>query len=377
MSPYARRGFACALAYLVVACGASPIAPPSPAPTTPVASPAATGSPHPDRLGPGGLTLEEEVGAVMMVGFRGALTREVLEDWREHQYGGLLIVAENENGTTAEEISGVIAGIRAVSRHRVFAATDQEGGIVCLRASGAPCLDGARQAGSAGADVVAEQMERMACGLKRAGFDVNLAPVANVWDGAEPFMRERSYGRDPAAVAAGVAAAIRAIHSCGLLAVAKHFPGEGAAGGDPHLELPADSRDADAFRARDWLPFAAAARAGVDMVMLGHMRVPQLDADDPTSMSRTVMDALRAEVGFGGVAISDDLEMAALRDRYSVPQAALRFLQHGGDMVLIAHDRSVAAATYDAIFAAVRSGAYPRERLDASVAKLLALTPTR
>lgn len=366
MPPSARLALACAALLVAAACGAPPVAVPSPAPTR-------TGAPSVEPSGPGGLTLEEEVGAVMMVGFRGALSEDVLDDWREHQYGGLLVVADNENGDTPEEIASVIAGLRAVSRHRLLAASDQEGGSVCLRASGAPCLDGARRAGVAGPEVVAEQMRRMACALKATGFDVDLAPVADVWDGAEPFMRERSYGSEPDAVSASVVAAIGAIHSCGLLAVAKHFPGEGAARGDPHVELPTDARDAATFRARDWSPFSAAAKGGVDMVMLGHLRVPSLDREDPTSLSPAVMSALRAEVGFTGVAISDDLEMGALRERYSVPEAALRFLRNGGDMVLVAHERSVAAATYDAILAAVRGGTYPRARLDASVAKLLAL----
>jgi len=327
-------------------------------------------------LGPAGMSLAQEIGAVMMVGFNGPLTNAVLDDWQRHQFGGLIIVPVNQNAQDAAGIRQLISSIRGVMRHPLFAATDEEGGTVCLLASGVPCLAGARQVGPQGPAAVRAEMETMSRGLKALGFDVNFAPVADVWDGIHPFMSERSYGQDPTAVAADVVAAISGIHAAGMYAAAKHFPGHGTANADSHVTLPLVSESAETLRNRDWVPFKAAIASHVDFVMIGHLNVPSLDEAAPTSMSATVMQVLRSELGYRGIAISDDLQMGALSPQFPPPIAAVRFLENGGDMVIVSHDIAIADATYDAIHAAVVSGAYPRAHLDASVQKLLSLSLT-
>lgn len=320
-----------------------------------------------DVTGPGGLTFDEEVGAVMMVGFRGELTPAILEDWREHQYGGVLVVNENANPDPA----GYVRQLRAVSRHRLLAATDQEGGTVCLDLSGVPCETGAREVGGpASAQAVMTAMSRA---LHQQGFDVNLSPVADVWNGGNPFMRERSYGGDPTQVSADVTAAIAGVHAAGLLSAAKHFPGHGSADGNSHDLLPDVTEDASTLETRDWPPFRAAAAAGADFMMVAHLNVPALDATEPTSLSPAVMKAIREQIGFQGVIISDDMQMGGLTSQVSTPEGAVRFLAAGGDMVIVAHDPSVYQATYAAIKQAVDEGRLPRQRLDDAVSHLLAL----
>jgi beta-N-acetylhexosaminidase len=322
--------------------------------------------------GPAGLSLQEEIGAVMMVGFTGPLTDTVLADWRAHQFGGLLVVPINQNANGATSVRELIAGVRAVMRHPLLAATNQEGGSVCLAGSGVPCLEGARQAGGAGATVVQSDLESMSRGLHQLGFDVNFAPVADVWDGVHPVMADRSYGRDPGTVAADVQAAVAGIHRAGLLAAAKHFPGHGAADADSHLALPLVRLDENSLRA-DWAPFRAAVQAQVDFMMVAHLKVPALDSSRPSSMSAATVKAIRQDLGYSGVIISDDLEMGALSPAYPPPDAAVRFLANGGDMVIVSHRLDVADAVYTAIHDAVLSGRYPRGQLDASLRRILEL----
>ncbi|MGH7777952.1 MAG: glycoside hydrolase family 3 N-terminal domain-containing protein [Candidatus Dormibacterales bacterium] len=345
---------------------AAPVAATPPVPPSPSVRPS-----PPSVLGPGGLTLGQEVGAVIMAGFEGPPTPALLADWRSHQFGGLLVISGNGNGPPAS-LGSVIAAVRGVMRGRLIAATDQEGGGVCTLPGPAACASWAYQAGAGGPTAVAAQVHLMACALRRAGFDEDLGPVADVWDSVHPFMAYRSYGASPAAVAADVAAAVGAIHACGLLSAAKHFPGEGAAAGDPHLTAAISQESAATISARDWAPFRAAVGAGVDMVMVGHVLAPALDPSSPGSVSPVVISDLRG-LGFHGVVISDDLQMAAIRSRYTLPQAVLRFLESGGDMAMVAHNLSDADAAYQAVMQAVLSGAYPRARLDASVARILAL----
>lgn len=324
-------------------------------------------------LGPGGMTLRQEIGAVMMVGFKGPLTPAILADWRQHQFGGLIVVPINQNAPDPAAIRQLIQSVRGVMAHPVLTATNQEGGTVCFQETRVPCMAGARQVGPQGPAAVQSEMSSMSQGLKALGFDINFAPVADVWDGIHPYMSERSYGQNPQAVAQDVTAAIAGIHAAGIYAAAKHFPGHGTADADSHLKLPLVSESAQTLRSRDWIPFQAAIVAHVDFVMVAHLNVPALDASAPTSMSATVTRVLRSELGYRGVIISDDLQMGALTPGFPPPSAAVRFLINGGDMVIVSHDMAVADATYEAIHAAVLSGAYARAQLDASVQKLLSL----
>ena len=372
------RRVVCLAAIALIGCGQR-VAANSPSPTpngtvSPSAPASASATVDQDPiLGPAGMTLRQEIGAVMMAGFKGGLTPAVLDDWKQHQFGGLIVVPINQNAQDAASIRQLIQSVRGVMAHPLLVSTNQEGGTVCFAETGVPCLAGARQVGQQGPGAVQREMSSMSHGLKGLGFDINFAPVADVWDGAHPFMSERSYGQNPQAVAQDVTAAIAGIHAAGMYAAAKHFPGHGAADADSHLKLPLVSESAQMLRDRDWVPFRAAIAAHVEMVMVGHLNVPAIDSTAPTSMSPAVIQDLRSGLGYQGIVISDDMQMGALGPQYPPAAAAVRFLENGGDMVIVSHDLEVADAAYDAIYAAVQNGSYRRSQLDASVQKLLNL----
>lgn len=340
-----RRLLCLGLALSVASCGPAPVVGPT---ATGMASAhpisAATASQPPPAvgdqeavLGPGGMTLRQEIGAVIMVGFKGPLTPAVLADWRQHQFGGLTLLPNNQNAKDPAAIRQLIQSVRGVMAHPVLTATDQEGGTVCFEETRVSCMAGARQVGSLGPAAVQSEMTSMSQGLKALGFDINFAPVANVWDGVHPDLRERSYGQNPQTVAQDVSGAIAGIHAAGMYAAAQQFPGDDG---------------------RDTIPFQAAIAARTEFVMVG---------------AATVFQRLRAELGYRGVIISDDTTGGAGSPEVPPATAAVRFLVNGGDMVLVSHDIALADATYDAIHAAVLSGAYPRAQLDGSVQTLLSL----
>ena len=122
------------LATLTVSCSTPAAQVPTPTPSSSPAIPTPT-----VQLGPGGLTLDEEIGAVMMVGFQGPVTDATLTDWRQRQFGGLLVVNLNHNASSAQSMTAFVGALRGTSRHRLIAATDQEGGFVCLAISTVPC----------------------------------------------------------------------------------------------------------------------------------------------------------------------------------------------------------------------------------------------
>ena len=145
--------------------------------TSPAASPAAGRSNQDAVLGPAGMTLQQEIGAVMMVGFTGPLTPAILEDWRQHQFGGLIVVPINQNGGDATAIRQLIQSVRGVMLHPLMAATDQEGGTG------------------------QSEIAAMSRGMKALGFDINVLPVADAQE---------------------LTAAIAGVHAAGMYAAAKH-----------------------------------------------------------------------------------------------------------------------------------------------------------
>jgi len=315
-------------------------------------------------VGPGGLTLDQEIGAVMMVGFQGPLTPAVLADWKRNQYGGLLIVNLNHNASTAPQVSSLIKQIRGASDHRVIAATDQEGGGVCIALKSVPC--DAMPVGQS-------QTTSMAQALRDVGFDLDLGPVSDVCSGSASIMWGRCYGTTPGPVATSVGAVVDGIHAAGMLSAAKHFPGHGDTAVSSETRLPRIDESLTTLRAREFPPFASAIAHGTDFVLLGHLFYPAIDADRSADLSPATVKLLRSDLGFQGVILSDDMEMGAITSSTPTPEAAVQFLQAGGDMVMVAHHLTVADATFDAIKRAVLSGRLPRSRLDEAVVRLQAL----
>ncbi len=355
---------------VLTACGTPPGAEVSPAASgSPPAQSPSPSSPSPAaELGPGGLTLDQEVGAVMMVGFQGPLDDAVLADWRQRQFGGLLTVNLNRNAATPQAMASMVASIRGATGRRLIAATDQEGGGVCLAISTVPCLPmPVDQAGTT----------RMAAALKTLGFDLDLGPISDVCSGPSSIIWGRCYGTAPAAVAAAVGPVVDGIHAAHLLSAAKHFPGHGDTTVSSETQLPRIDETIATLEAREWPPFSAAISHHTDFVLLGHLFYPAIDPIRSADLSPATVQYLRSTLGFDGAILSDDMEMGAITASTPTPEAAVEFLLAGGDMVMVAHHLSVADATYDAIKAAVVSGRLPRARLDGAVAKLQALPGTQ
>lgn len=200
----------------------------------------------------------------------------------------------------------------------VLIATDHEGGRVRRLPEPATAWPSMRTLGNAADSETERLAERvglaMAQELRALGFSLNLAPVADVDGGGDSGIGDRSFGTEPDRVASAVASWLRGLHEGGVAGCAKHFPGLGGATKDSHRELPVIEREVPELRERDLPPFASAIAAGVEVVMVGHGVYPAWDEERPASLSsRIVPQVLRKELGFGGVVLSDDLEMGAVK----------------------------------------------------------------
>jgi beta-N-acetylhexosaminidase len=374
------------VALLVLAgCGLAPQAR-RPQPPSPYASPHASPSPTPTATAPptptptpdlaAGMSLQQKIAQLEMVGFTGAdLTGEEAQQFQLYRFGSIVIYPGDENGSTPQQVSGLITSVQQAEGPGpgVLVATNQEGGTVCYTSSGVYCAAGAHELGTQGTPAVTAGYTQMAQGLKQIGIQTGLAPDADVWDGdPSQSLSDRSFGTDPTQVAQDVTAAVQADHAAGVMAVAKHFPGEGSAG-DTETYLPTDDETLQQLDSVNLPPFQAAVAAGVDMIMVGHVLMPVINPTLPASLAPQTYQILRGQLGYQGVLITDDLGMGAITPRYDETQAGLMALEAGADMIMFASSINAAVQAIPLIEQAVQSGQLPMAQLDASVSRVLEL----
>ncbi len=208
--------------------------------------------------------------------------------------------------------------------------------------------------------------------LSGYGFNLDFAPVADVRsDVRNAEIGARAYS-DSATTAAEMAAAfIRGLHGQGVMSVAKHFPGHGPVSGNTHLGMGTSTLTVEEARVKDWLPFIAAMRENVDMVMISHQTALNLDPDAPACFSRAIVTGLlRGELGYDGVVITDALEMKAVRNLYGSGEASVRAIEAGCDMLLLPYNFTNA---YEGVMNALKSGRLSEARIDESVRRILRL----
>src|SRR5712664_483367 len=198
------------------------------------------------------------------------------------------------------------------------------------------------------------------------------APDADVNNNpGNPIINTRSFGEDPRRVAEFVTEFVRGVQENGGLATAKHFPGHGDTAADSHIDLPVIRADRARLDNLELVPFRAAISMQVDSIMTGHLNVPALEPDPntPATLSHNILtDVLRKQLGFQGLVVTDAMDMGGITVRYAPGEAAVRAVVAGADCVLMP---PVPDAAFEALQAAVKSGRISKERLDASVRRIL------
>ena len=208
--------------------------------------------------------------------------------------------------------------------------------------------------------------------LKSIGVNYNLAPVLDVCEaGKAYFMERRSLGDDPENVARLGCLIIKEMQAKGIGACAKHFPGLGAAVVDPHFELPYVAKTEPDIRLNDLPPFRQAIDIGVASIMTSHTIYQHLDEEKPATLSKKILtDLLRNELGYGGVIITDDLEMGAIEKEGVLGHAALQAFEAGADLLLIcqSHEKVIDAVKKTA--GAIGRNPHLQTRMSESIERL-------
>ena len=319
----------------------------------------------------------------MSVAFHGTKITPAIEAMiRDRRVGGVILYSENFDGDAAglkrliADLSRVAADAKTLP---LFFSIDQEGGAVVRIGRGAAILPGnmALAATPDPSDSVRKAAAITARDLRAVGVNFELAPDADVNnEPRNPIILNRSFGSDPQRVAALVRAATQAYAEAGLLCCAKHFPGHGATTTDSHTGLPLLDVDRARLDAVELVPFRAAIAAGVPAIMGAHIRIPALDPtpDLPVTLSSRVMtDLMRTQLGFGGLLVTDDLEMGALTQTRSESQAGYDAFVAGADYLLFRFDESAQLDAHARLVRGLTSGTLLPARVDASVRRILAV----
>jgi len=179
----------------------------------------------------------------------------------------------------------------------------------------------------------------MAIELRTAGVDHSFAPVLDLDRGISGVIGDRAFHSDPAVVGELAHAYMIGMRRAGMEACGKHFPGHGSVSADSHTESPTDSREFETIVSTDLLPFRRLAGAGIAALMAAHVIYPRV-ADRPAGFAATwIKDVLRQQLGFQGLVVSDDLDMAAALVGGGPEDRARAALEAGCDLVLACNDR--------------------------------------
>lgn len=320
------------------------------------------------------------VGERLMIGLPGpALRDEDVRLFRDTRAGGLILYRRNFESPS--QLLDLLGSLESALGRRLLVATDHEGGRIVMLGQGVTIFPDNLAVGTAGDEAFAGRQGLVeGRELRRLGVDLNLGPCLDVLtERYSPNIGIRSYGKDPALVARYGAARIRGMARGGLSACAKHFPGKGHSPLDAHLRLPRIDSTWDDMRAGHLPPFVEAIGAGAECVMTSHPVYPNLDPSGvPATFSRRIVhDCLRDELRFGGVIVSDDLEMGAVSEACPIGEAAVRTASAGHDLLLVCHTEPAQRAAAAALVGAYRSGALPRRDLEAAADRVRRLRLAR
>ncbi len=300
------------------------------------------------------------VGQMLMCGFPSLEVDEqmirLLEDF---EVGNYIYFARNMQ--TAGQVARMSKDIsdRVYDKLGIapFISADQEGGAVSRITEGAALMTGAMAtAATVPATVSAKGMgraealarveklgENLGQVLRAVGVNFDLAPDMDVnIEPKNPIIGARSYGDEPEQVAEKGIAMMRGMEKGGVMATIKHFPGHGNVATDSHLDVPHNNTSREELEKTEFLPFEKAIKAGASAIMTAHVCYDKVDPNTPGTLSKVIQTGLlREQFGFDGIAMTDCMEMDAIRANIGIGEGAVRAIEAGVDILTISH-------TYDA-----------------------------
>lgn len=302
----------------------------------------------------------------------GDATKQALQ---AYPVGGIIYFANNFDNV--DQTRDMISNTQSYSKIGLFIATDEEGGRVnrIMDTLGTTYIGPMYDYKDDGLDAAFENAKTIASDMSALGFNLDFAPVADVWSNPDnTVIGDRAYSDDYAQAAELVGSAVKGFQDGGVICTLKHFPGHGDTAEDSHYSSAYVNRTKAQIMADEMQPFRTGIDAGAELVMVGHLIVPDIDELPSTLSYKIATEMLRGDLEFDGVAITDSMEMESIADNYGVADSAVMAVQAGMDMLLQPADL---AAAVNAIVTAVQNGDITEPRIDESVRRILTLKAER
>jgi len=320
------------------------------------------------------LSLEEKLSQLFIVGYFGTTIHKELLDWVSSGLGGLVLFRDNITDT--KQVAKQIYNFQNNSKVGLFVAIDQEGGLV-ERIKGATQIPTAMALASIGDNyslslannIIAEELNLL-------GFNMNYSPVLDVnTEPMNPVIGVRSFGENANKVATHALTVIESMRSKNIVPVAKHFPGHGASTLDSHLGLPIINISDNELDNIHIFPYKDAIKNNIEMIMVCHVYFPQQEEETgiPSSLSKSIITGLLKEkLNYNGLIITDDLDMKAISNMFSIEQAAFKAISAGVDVLLYRNYKNARKA-YSFILNEAKANEDLESKINESLRKLLDL----
>jgi len=344
-------------------------------------------------------SLDKQIGRMLLVGFRGMEAgpeTKIAQDIKKYHIGSVVLFdidvslrsagAKNteRNIQSPEQLRRLTTQLKAASREPLFIGIDQEGGKVnrLKPVYGFPSTISADSLGKINnLDTTFQRARAIARTLRSAGINLNFAPdtdldICPIPDSSIIHKSKRSFGKDPAHVAAHAQAFIRAHHEENILTSIKHFPGHGSAMSDTHAGF---VNVTEVWKAAELEPFRQVIASGnCDMVMTGHLFNAWLDPLHPATLSDEILnDILRQEYHYDGLIISDDMQMGAITKMFGLERAIELAVNAGVDILLFGnnlnYDPDIAEKAFNTLKKLVQEGKISKKRIKEANKRILKL----
>jgi len=336
--------------------------------------------------------LLRDIGEMLLVGFRGTTLNEtshIIRDIQQYHIGGVILFeyhaptgTRHRNIQSPSQLRNLCSDLQKYAGGHLLIGIDQEGGNVArMRArDGFPATKSAQATAQGGNDSVARYAAIIADELSAAGVNLNFAPCVDVnVNPSCPVIGklERSFSADPVAVTHFATLWLDQLHKKHIIGCLKHFPGHGSASGDTHAGLVDVTKT---WQEEELLPYRTLIDKDiVDMVMVAHVINRNLGNDLPASLSPSIVkEILRAQLGFDGVVVTDDLAMGAITRHYGFEETLRMAIQAGCDLLCLSnngggYDPDVVPHAVQTIFQFVKNGLLSADDIHASAERIRSL----
>lgn len=325
-----------------------------------------------------GMSLEEKIGQLIIVGFEGKdINEEIINFIEDLKIGGFILFSRNiDNETQTLKLLNDLKEANSNNDIPLFVSIDEEGGKVSRLPKSFIKLPESIKVGNKNHKEISYEFGKiLGERVKILGFNINFAPVLDINSNPNnPVIGGRAFGITVSQVADNGIQVMLGIRDAGVIPAVKHFPGHGDTDIDSHVNLPKIEKAIRELKSLELIPFIGAIEKDVEMIMIAHILYPYIDKDYPATMSEIIIkEILRDELGYDGVVVSDDMTMGAVVENYTLEEGVLAFIKAGGDIALICHGKDNPKNAIQKIVEAIIKGELKEEDIDKKVYRILKL----